>query len=208
MLRPSRPLLDRQESLGSYPLVSRDKTFRPFHGALTSFVQSLVHHASLSDMLFCGLHKRTEPSALVAVLQAWLFTLSHSPLRSFRHTGTVVALDVMTGLVDALKDVGEELSVASRQKESERRKAGASTKEGKERVKELDRTMKNVHWKKTRLEEYLQEFFNTCVPPPSSASLPCSAPRPSARPLTPTHLRPRPQRLCHALPRPRREDPD
>jgi cohesin complex subunit SA-1/2 len=154
-----------QESLGSYPLVSRDKTFRPFHGALTSFLHTFVHHVSLSDALYCGSNKRTEPSALMAVLQAWLFTLSHSPLRSFRHTGTVIALDVMTGLVEALKDVNEELSVVSRQKESERKKAGASSREGKDRIKELDRTMKTVHWKKGKLEEYLQEFFNTCVAP-------------------------------------------
>lgn len=161
---PSGPddlLADDQESLGSYPLISRDKTFRGFQSSLSSFLHTFIHHVSLSDTLYCSSTARSEPSALMNILQTWLFTLSHSPLRSFRHTGAVIALDVMTGLTEALKEVNEELSVVSRQKESEKKKARSNTKDGKERLKELDKKTKHVHWKKSRLEEYLKEFFNT-----------------------------------------------
>lgn len=70
----------------------------------------------------------------------------------------------MTALCEVASDVREELGTASRQREQERKKAGkegpgkaAATKH----LKELERKVKEVHWKKGKLEGYLTEIFNT-----------------------------------------------
>lgn len=146
-----------------YPLISKVKAYRRFHASLSSFLSLLLSNLANTPHLYSSSASKSDASPLIEVLQSWLFTLSASQLRSFRHTGTVVALEVMTGLCEVAAEVREELGTVSRQKEAERRKVDKGTSGAKARLKELERKVKEVHWKKTKLENYLTEFFNTSV---------------------------------------------
>lgn len=81
--------------------------------------------------------------------------MSTSPLRSFRHTATVVALNVETALCDVAASVEKEKETVIRQLEGERKK-----KRNTERVKELEAKSTDVNERRTRLKEYLKEFFD------------------------------------------------
>jgi archaellum component FlaC len=67
----------------------------------------------------------------------------------------------MTGLCEVAAAVREDLGTVSRQREAEKKKVDKGTAGSKERLKELEKKVKEVHWKKSRLELYLNEFFNT-----------------------------------------------
>lgn len=69
----------------------------------------------------------------------------------------------MTGLCEVASAISEELGTVSRQKEQEKKKADKGTTGAKARLKELEKKVKEVHWKKAKLESYLDGFFNTCV---------------------------------------------
>lgn len=127
-------------------------------------MSALIHNLAGTSILYSSGSRRSEPSPFIEVLQTWLFALSASPLRSFRHTGTVVALETMTALCEVASEVRDELSTVSRQRDQEEKKLGTRGAAGKaagERMKELARIVKEVHWKKQKLETYLNEFFNT-----------------------------------------------
>ena len=81
--------------------------------------------------------------------------MSTSPLRSFRHTATVVALNVETALCEVAASVEKEKEMIIRQLEGERKK-----KRNTERVKELDMKATEVNERRTKLKEYLKEFFD------------------------------------------------
>jgi len=89
------------------------------------------------------------------ILQAWVVTMSTSPLRSFRHTATVVALNVETALCEVAASVEKEKETVTRQLEGERKK-----KRNTERVKELETKSIEVNERRTKLKEYLKEFFD------------------------------------------------
>jgi cohesin complex subunit SA-1/2 len=81
--------------------------------------------------------------------------MSTSPLRSFRHTATVVALNVETALCEVAASVEKEKETVIRQLEGERKK-----KRNTERVKELEMKSTEVNERRTKLKEYLKEFFD------------------------------------------------
>lgn len=157
-------MLVRQKSLGAYPLISKQKSFKRFHPALTSFLSSFLSNLSTTPHLYSSKTSKSEPSPIIHVFQSWLFSLCSSRLRSFRHTATVIALETMTALCEVAAEVRDELGTASRQREQERKKVakgGAGESAAKERLKELEKKVKEVHWKKGKLEGYLTEIFNT-----------------------------------------------
>lgn len=147
--------------MGSYPLISKAKPFRRFHPALSSFIALFLSNLANTPHLYSSGKSKNEPSDLIEVLQAWLYTLAASQLRSFRHTGTVITLEVMTGLCEVAAVIREDLGTVSRQREAEKKKVDKGTAGATERLKELEKKVKEVHWKKSKLELYLNEFFNT-----------------------------------------------
>lgn len=81
--------------------------------------------------------------------------MSTSPLRSFRHTATVVALNVETALCEVAASVEKEKETVVRQLEGERKK-----KRNTGRVKELEMKSTEVNERRMKLKEYLKEFFD------------------------------------------------
>lgn len=87
--------------------------------------------------------------------------MSSSQIRSFRHTATVVALEVETALCDVAAAVEKEAEVVGRQREGERkRKASNKNKAGGVREKELEGKAEEVRGRRTKLAEYLKEFVD------------------------------------------------
>ena len=98
-------------------------------------------------------------SDLLMTVQAWVVAMSSSQLRSFRHTATVIALEIETALCDVAANVEKEAELVTRQREGERkRKAAKGAASGRE--KEFEAKAAEVKERRTKLAEYLKEFFD------------------------------------------------
>lgn len=94
-------------------------------------------------------------------LQTWVVAMSSSQIRSFRHTATVVALEVETALCEVAAAVEKEAEVVARQREGERkRKASNKGKGAGVRDKELEGKAEEVRERRTKLAEFLKEFVD------------------------------------------------
>lgn len=98
-------------------------------------------------------------STLMETLQTWVIAMSSSQIRSFRHTATVIALEVETALCDVAAVVEKEAEVVGRQREGEKKRKG-SNKGSTARDKELEATAKEIRVRRTKLAEYLKEFVD------------------------------------------------
>ncbi len=98
-------------------------------------------------------------------LQTWVIAMSSSQLRSFRHTATVIALEVETALCDVAAAVEKEAEVVSRQREGERKRkaAGNKGKSGGARDAELEKKAAEVRERRSKLAEFLKEFVDGYV---------------------------------------------
>lgn len=95
-------------------------------------------------------------------LQTWVIAMSSSQIRSFRHTATVVALEVETALCDVAAAVEKEQEVVGRQREGEKKRK-ASNKSGGVRDKELEGKAKEVRERRAQLAEFIKEFVDGWV---------------------------------------------
>ena len=94
----------------------------------------------------------------MATLQTWVIAMSSSQIRSFRHTATVVALEVETALCDVAAAVEKEAEIVGRQREGERKRKGSN--KGGGRAKEFDGKAAEVKERRTKLAEFLKEFVD------------------------------------------------
>lgn len=97
----------------------------------------------------------------MATLQTWVIAMSSSNIRSFRHTATVVALEVETALCDVAAAVEKEAEIVGRQREGERKRKASGKGSGKE--KEFDKKAAEVRERRTKLAEFIKEFVDGFV---------------------------------------------
>ena len=142
----------KQDEATVYPLTSKLPAFKPFRSSLSEFVSRLISSAAAMGQLYT--------SDLVITVETWITTMSSSQLRSFRHTATVVAMDILTALSDVAASVEKESEVLSRQKEGERRRKKGRGEPATAREKELESKADEVRERRTKLKEHLNEFFN------------------------------------------------
>ncbi|KAF9029519.1 hypothetical protein BDZ89DRAFT_1065307 [Hymenopellis radicata] len=138
------------ESTPTYPLTSKNPMFKKFRTHLSEFLSRVISSAADLGLLYT--------TDLIPNLSAWVLTMSSAPLRSFRHTATVVALDVEAALCDVTRNVEKEAEVLGRQREGEKKrkaKGGAGAKD-----KELQTKTKEVKERSSKLNEYLKEFID------------------------------------------------
>jgi cohesin complex subunit SA-1/2 len=146
-----------QDDSPLYPLTSRLPIFKRFRKSLSEFLERLIVSAAELGVLYT--------TDLMATIQTWITCMSSSQLRSFRHTATVVALEILTALCDVSAAVDKEADVLNRQKVGERkRKAGNKTKAVTDREKELESKAADVRQRKASLAEFLKELVDRCVP--------------------------------------------
>lgn len=88
--------------------------------------------------------------------------MSSSQLRSFRHTATVIALEVETALCDVAAAVEKEAEIVSRQREGERKRKAAANKGkgGTPSEKQMEAKAAEVRERRAKLAEFLKEFVD------------------------------------------------
>jgi cohesin complex subunit SA-1/2 len=152
---PTFPFVGQDDS-PLYPLTSRLPIFKKFRKSLSEFLERLIVSAAELGVLYT--------TDLIATIQTWITCMSSSQLRSFRHTATVVALEILTALCDVAAAVDKEADVLDRQKAAEKkRKAGNKTKTTTSREKELEGKAAEVRGRKASLAEFLKELVDRYV---------------------------------------------
>ena len=142
-----------QDEAPTYPLTSKHPMFKKFRKSLSEFLHRLVQAAAEMETLY--------NSDLLMTIQAWVVAMSSSQLRSFRHTATVIALEVETKLCEVAATVEKEAELAIRQREGERkRKSGKGVSS---REKEFDAKAAELKEKRAKLAEFLKEFVDGFV---------------------------------------------
>ncbi|KAL5478298.1 IRR1 [Sanghuangporus weigelae] len=141
----------KEDEAPTYPLTSKHPMFKKFRKSLSEFLTRLVQASAEMGTLYS--------SDLLMTIQAWVIAMSSSQLRSFRHTATVIALEIETALCDVAAEVEKEAELVTRQRDGERRRKGAKgAASGRE--KEFEIKAKEVKDRRAKLSEFLKEFFD------------------------------------------------
>ena len=143
-----------QENSPIYPLTSKLPAFKRFRASLSEIIERLVLAAAELGSLYT--------SNLITTLQTWVIAMSSSQIRSFRHTATVVALEVETALCQVAATVEKEAEILSRQREGERKRK-AVNKSTAVRAKDLDSKAAEIRKRRSILAEYLKEIVDGCA---------------------------------------------
>lgn len=101
-----------------YPIVSRAKPMKGVRKNAARLLEQLMHNAAEAELI--------GDDTLLDTVQAWLGALAQSPLRSFRHTGTLVTLWMLGALSAQLEAARDSYDVAARQRDAEATKTGAN----------------------------------------------------------------------------------
>lgn len=134
-----------------YPVSSKLPMFKKFRKSLTEFFERLIFSSAESDQLY-----NTE---LMRCIQYWVTPMSSSQIRGFRHTSTIIALEIETALADLAASVEKEAEVVARQRKGERKRKGG----GSGGSKELDAKANAIREKRTKVAEYLKDFVDGYV---------------------------------------------
>ena len=86
--------------------------------------------------------------------------MSSSHLRAFRHTATVVAMEVETALCEVAAAVEKEAEIVSRQREGERKRKKTKGEHPTVRDKDLETKAAAIRERKAKLAEFLKEFVD------------------------------------------------
>ncbi|KAI0943593.1 hypothetical protein AcW1_002723 [Taiwanofungus camphoratus] len=137
-----------------YPLTSKLPVFKKFRKSLSEFLERLIASSAELGSLYT--------SDLMPTLQTWIVAMSSSQLRSFRHTATVIALEVETALCDVAAAVEKEAEIVSRQREGERKRKAAANKGkgGTPSEKQMEAKAAEVRERRAKLAEFLKEFVD------------------------------------------------
>ncbi|KIK96764.1 hypothetical protein PAXRUDRAFT_825621 [Paxillus rubicundulus Ve08.2h10] len=141
----------KQENSPIYPLTSKLLAFKRFRASLSELIERLILAAAELGSLYT--------SDLITTLQTWVVAMSSSQIRSFRHTATVVALEVETALCQVAAAVEKEAEIVGRQREGERKRKAKNRPTGV-REKDLDGKAAEVRKRRTALAEYLKEIVD------------------------------------------------
>jgi cohesin complex subunit SA-1/2 len=145
-----------------YPISSKHPMFKKFRKSLTEFFERLIFSSAESDQLY-----NTE---LMRCIQYWVTPMSSSQIRGFRHTSTIIALEIETALADVAASVEKEAEVIARQRKGERKRKGGASGGSKE----LDAKANAIREKRTKVAEYLKDFVDGYVRRiPTCLSLTC-----------------------------------
>ncbi|KAG8948182.1 hypothetical protein FRC04_009981 [Tulasnella sp. 424] len=139
----------KKEPVLAYPLASKLPVFKKFRKSLSEFLSRLIVSAAETGALY--------DEQLVAILQTWVMAMSSANLRSFRHTTTVVALEVESALAEVTAAVDKEAEVLRRQREGEKKK---TANKGKGREQDLQTKFDDVQHRKKHLKELMKEIFD------------------------------------------------
>ncbi|KAG2187271.1 hypothetical protein INT44_004956 [Umbelopsis vinacea] len=133
-----------------YPIASKLRVFKTLKTDLIAFWKKLIEECQY-DIIYDGL--------LIETLQEWLATMSSSTFRPFRHTATMIALNLISALSTVANRAFQEKKIANRQLGAERRKTSSGN--ATERLKMLEEKSKTLANKETRLNGYIKHYLDS-----------------------------------------------
>ncbi|KAJ7481621.1 hypothetical protein FB451DRAFT_132924 [Mycena latifolia] len=142
--------LKKEQPPTAYPLTSKLPLFKKFRKSLHEFLERLISAAASLGSLYT--------TDLIPTLQAWVIAMSSSQIRSFRHTATVVALELESALCDVAAAVEKEAEVIARQREGEKKRRG-KTSAGRDKDK-LEAKSTEIRGHRDKLKEFIKDFVD------------------------------------------------
>ena len=137
--------------LTDYPLISKAKGKAFSAELLDRFFTALVASAHSSGVLY-------GESVMSEYISTWVGTLSSTSLRPFRHTATAVSMAMATALCDVVNEINDEISTTMRQRSGELK---SKKKANQSRVQAMDQTLQENEAKKTVVEGWLKDIFDS-----------------------------------------------
>lgn len=140
----------KQPTAADYPLTSKKPAYRKFRLNLASFIESLMDAIHTKDLYL------SNPD-LMEGMQVWIATMSSSTLRQFRHTSTVIALDMMSQMSQIAADIRRANGMVNRQLEAEKKKARLN----EARIESMEQKFKEGEERREAVEGVLKDMFDT-----------------------------------------------
>ncbi|XP_053099789.1 cohesin subunit SA-3 isoform X3 [Hemicordylus capensis] len=136
------------EDSADYPLSLNTLSWRRFRAGFCEFVALLVHHAQYGVAY---------DEYLMDSLIALLIGMSDSQVRAFRHTSTLAAMKLMTGLVRVALSIS--LQKDNRQRQYEAERAKGPSRRAPEKLEGLLEQRKEFQEKQEELENLMNAIF-------------------------------------------------
>ncbi|CAF2968574.1 unnamed protein product [Rotaria sp. Silwood2] len=136
------------EDTSEYPIIMSGLQYKKFRSSFSEFVVLLIKQASYSII-----YDQYMIDNLVTLLTA----LSDSPVRAFRHTGTLAVLKVMTALVDIALTISIQKDQCQRQYEAERQKSSA--RRAADRLDTLTAKRKELEGNENEIKSFMNFIF-------------------------------------------------
>lgn len=140
----------QQEQVSDYPLVSKAKGAAAFRNALHEFFVELTRTIAQTGLMY-------EDNQLMENIQVWICTMTSATNRPLRHTFTIAALGVTSGLCNIASDIAESTAKMMRQKETEAKKARAN----KSRLATIDQEVEELNQKLEHIKAMITDWFDT-----------------------------------------------
>ncbi|KAJ4356582.1 cohesin complex subunit [Didymosphaeria variabile] len=138
------------EQVTDYPLISKTKGAAAFRNALHDFFIALTQTIAQTGLMY-------EENQLMENIQVWVCTMTSATNRPFRHTSTVAALGVTSGLTRIASDIAESTAKMMRQKETESKKSRAN----KSRLATIDQEVEELNQKLEHVKALITDWFDT-----------------------------------------------
>ncbi|CAF4315533.1 unnamed protein product, partial [Rotaria sp. Silwood2] len=131
-----------------YPIIMSGLQYKKFRSSFSEFIVLLIKQSSYSII-----YDQYMIDNLVTLLTA----LSDSPVRAFRHTGTLAVLKVMTALVDIALTISIQKDQCQRQYEAERQKSSA--RRAADRLDALTTKRKELEGNENEIKSFMNFVF-------------------------------------------------
>ncbi|KAJ7057080.1 hypothetical protein C8F01DRAFT_992238, partial [Mycena amicta] len=142
--------LKKETAPTSYPLTSKLPVFKKFRKSLREFLERLITSAADLGSLYT--------TELIPTLQTWVIAMSSSQVRSFRHTATVVALELESALCDVAAKVEKAAELSARQREGEKKRRGGKGAASNDRGH--DAKAAQIRERREKLNEFIKDFID------------------------------------------------
>uniref|UniRef100_H2YHP7 SCD domain-containing protein n=1 Tax=Ciona savignyi TaxID=51511 RepID=H2YHP7_CIOSA len=136
------------EDSGDYPLIAAGAYFRKFRSSFCDFVQALVRQCQY-EIIY--------DQYMMDNILTLLTELSNSQVRAFRHTSTLAAMKLMTGLVNVALQLSVSLDNTQRQYDAEHSKS--LSKRASEKLDILMQKKKELEEQQSEIEGMLNGIF-------------------------------------------------
>lgn len=134
-------LQNLQKNSGEYPLISKQKDFKKFKSSFIEFWNRLVE---------IGDENLVTDEYLINLIFSWAYSMSLSPIRSLRHTATVIILNLSRAIINLIKSTQSRISGFEKQ-----------TNAAKTRNKnKIDQSIKKLSQSIPKMEDWLQKIWD------------------------------------------------